>query len=151
MTWEKGNNYYQFRDKHGRDHKYTSEGIWNEFVEYCEWMNNNPLKEAVVIQKQASTIKVKKMRAMTIGSFCLFASITTNTFGNYRKDPDFSPIITHIQGCIYTQKFEGAAAGLLNSSIISKELGLTTNLVVEDKRKTVEELFPTEEELKDEE
>ena len=37
---------------------------------------------------------------------------------------DYSLIITRIREIIYRQKFEGAAAGFLNSSIIARDLGL---------------------------
>ena len=37
---------------------------------------------------------------------------------------DFSTIISRIEEVIYNQKFQGAAADLLNANIISRELGL---------------------------
>lgn len=35
-----------------------------------------------------------------------------------------SPIINRVERLIWQQKFEGAAAGLLNANLISRELGL---------------------------
>ena len=45
MAAPKGNNYWQFRNKHGRSHKYTPEKLWAEYVKYVEWLEENPLLE----------------------------------------------------------------------------------------------------------
>jgi len=136
MAAPKGNNYWQFRDKHGRDYEYTPEKLWDEFIAYAKWIEENPLKEAIVIQrgitienkdgtKETSyTTPVSKMRAMTIKSFCLFADITTMTFNKYENNKDFIYITTRIHDAIYSQKLEGSAAGLLQPMIIARELGL---------------------------
>ena len=36
MAAPKGNEYWKFRGKHGRDYEYTSEALWEEFVAYGE-------------------------------------------------------------------------------------------------------------------
>lgn len=122
-----GNKYWEFRDKHGRDHKYTPKGLWEEAVKYFEWIESNPLYEEKGFAFQGVVTKEKfaKMRAMTITGFCLFADITLQTFENYKEKEDFLDIITRIEYIIRSQKFEGAAAELLNPNIISRELGLT--------------------------
>jgi poly(A) polymerase Pap1 len=38
---------------------------------------------------------------------------------------DFSTVITDIEKTIYTQKFQGASADLLNANIIARDLGLS--------------------------
>lgn len=136
MPAPKGNNYWEFRDKHGRDHKYTPETLWEEAVKYFKWNNDNPLWEAVTIQRGIKTkdengnekieyfVKAPKMRAMTIASFCIFADICEKTFANYRDNKDFIQVITRIERIIYSQKFEGAAASLLHPNIIARDLGL---------------------------
>lgn len=142
MAAPKANKYWEFRDKHGRDHKYKPEGLWEEAVKYFVWVQDNPLWESVVIAKGITvdtgkkdefdkpikkivhTIAVPKMRAMTIVGFCLFADICEKTFANYRDDKDFVQVVTRIEKTIYAQKFEGAAATLLNPNIIARDLGL---------------------------
>ena len=126
MAAEKGNNYWQFRDKNGRDYKYQPEELWNEFVQYSEWVESNPLHEQKVFsfQGEITTHEMPKMRAMTLTGFCLFADISIDTLHNYRQSKDFIAITTRIEGAIYQQKFEGASADLLNANIISRELGL---------------------------
>lgn len=126
MAAPKGNSYWQFRDKHGRDHKYTPDELWDEFCQYSEWLEENPLLEEKGFAFQGSVTKKDfcKMRAMTLMGFCLFADIETQTFRNYKNNQDFLGVATRIENCIYTQKFEGAAAELLNPNIIARDLGL---------------------------
>lgn len=126
MGAPKGNKYWEFRNKHGRNHKYTPEALWNEALEYFKWVEKNPLLEDSVNFYQGKPIHEPKtkMRAMTIIGFCLYADITEQTFINYRNEKDFFEVITRIENCIYEQKFTGAAAELLNPNIIARDLGL---------------------------
>ena len=136
MPAPKGNKYWQFRDKHGRDYQYKPEELWDEAVKYFQWVEDNPLYEAVTIQRGITIedeegnkkieyfAKAPKMRAMTIKAFCLFADITHTTWDNYKANKDFVAIVTRIEDIIYSQKFEGASASLLNHNIIARELGL---------------------------
>jgi hypothetical protein len=126
MAAHVGNKYWQFRDKHGRDFKYTPEKLWAEAIEYFEWCELNPLKEDSVsfYQGQPTHEPITKMRAMTIIGFCLYADIDQFTFYNYRQNKDFIDITTRIENIIRDQKFTGAAADLLNANIIARDLGL---------------------------
>jgi hypothetical protein len=135
----KGNNYWQFRNKHGRDYKYTPEGLWKEFEEYSKWLQENPLYEAKAFSYEGHvTIKeIPRMRAMTLDGFCLFADITLKTFCNYRKKDDFFHVCTRIDKSIRTQKFEGAASDLLNASIIARDLGLKDKVETENKNTNI--------------
>ena len=47
--------------------------------------------------------------------------------------PKFSEVRDNIKRVIFTQKFEGASAGLLNSSIIARELGLADKKEIDAK------------------
>lgn len=121
-----GNKYWQFRNKHGRDFKYTPELLWEEAVKYFEWIDQNPLLEYKAFPYKGDITKttLPKMRAMTESGFCLFADIDHKTFDRYEKINDFFPIVTRIKTIIRTSKFEGAAADLLNPNIIARDLGL---------------------------
>ena len=121
-----GNNYWQFRNKHGKDPDYNSSELWDEFVQYCQWIEDNPLREEkqFAFQGMVTTHDAPKMRAMTIRGFCLFADIAMKTFYEYAKKDDYRNITTRIEDAIYQQKLEGAAADLLNPNIIARELGL---------------------------
>jgi len=118
------------RDKHGRDHTYTPEGLWNEALQYFQWVEDNPLWEykPFAFQGEITMATMPKMRAMTVGGFCLFADITRETFRQYSNNVDFIDITTRIEECIREQKFTGAAAELLNPNIIARDLGLNDSI-----------------------
>ena len=126
MAAPKGNTYWK-RVKNwkcGADVKYTPEALWAIALEYFEDIEKTPLKEEKVFGTGVR-MKVSKMRAMSIASFCVFAQIGKSTFDGYTANEAYSGITTRIRDIIYSQKFEGAAAGLLESNIIARELGLT--------------------------
>lgn len=64
------------------------------------------------------------MRAMTIDGLCIFLDIARDTWNNYRERQDFLAVCQRVEQIIRTQKFQGAAADLLNPSIIARDLGL---------------------------
>lgn len=105
----------------------TPEELEAACVEYFEWVHENPLKtvELVKFQGAAKQVEVPKMRAMTIGALCLFLDITQKTWFAWRESrSDLSDVITRVEEVIRQQKFEGAAADLLNPNIIARDLGL---------------------------
>ena len=61
---------------------------------------------------------------MTISGMCLFLDICESTWKNYRDNEDFLQVVTAVEKTIYDQKFSGAAADMLNSNIIARDLGL---------------------------
>jgi len=69
-------------------------------------------------------MRVDKMRIMTISGLCLFLDIAPQTWKNYKANKDFLDIVSKVEDIIYNQKLAGAAADLLNSNIIARELGL---------------------------
>ncbi len=91
-------------------------------------MDANPLWEdkLVTFQGAARHEPIAKMRAMTIAGLCLFLDVNRDTWHNWKKTrADLSEVITRAEAVIYSQKFAGAAADLLNANIISRDLGLT--------------------------
>ena len=59
-------------------------------------------------------------------ALCLFLDITHKTFLNYKeRGEDFLQVVMKIENIIKSQKFEGAAAELLNPNIIARDLGLS--------------------------
>lgn len=143
MAAPKGNAFWKFRTRHGRKKLFSDPKIlWKEACKYFEWCDNNPLN--VVEQTRGSrrkveaTTKGKKlpedtglieiplMRAYTWDGLELYLGITSLRHYKTDKDyKDFLQVITHIEKIIYTQKFTGAAAGLLNANIIARDLGLS--------------------------
>lgn len=127
MAAPKGNQFWKERATSGRKPIFTDpEVLWKVCCEYFEWVEDNPLKESkpFAFQGKVTMAEVDKMRAMTISGLCIFLDIGFQTWQDYKDRDDFSDIITRAEAIIYQQKFEGAAADLLNANIISRELGL---------------------------
>lgn len=131
-----GNSFWTTRSSHGRKPKFeTPDALWDACCEYFDWIEANPLWEdkLVTFQGAATHEPVSKMRAMTIVSLCIFLDISFQTWQNYKAREDFVEIVTRVEEIIKTQKFQGAAADLLNPNIIARELGLV------DKQETTHE------------
>lgn len=122
-----GNQFWKARSSHGRRPIFADpDALWAAAVEYFEWVEANPLKEAQAFayQGKVTVEELPKMRAMTLAGLCLFLDISRDTFIEYREREGFSEVTTRIDDVIRTQKFEGASAGLLNPNIIARDLGL---------------------------
>lgn len=127
MAAPKGNRFWEARAKHGRNRKYLKpEDLWIQCCEYFEWVEENPLWEMRPFAYQGQVVQepVAKMRAMTIEGLLLFIDCARSTWDDYRAKKGFSEVITRAEQIIYQQKFSGAAADLLNASIIARDLGL---------------------------
>ena len=105
----------------------SPEKLFAACIEYFEWCEKNPLVGEKVGFSKGITCKAKTkhMRSLTINGLTLFLFIDPQTWINWRKGrDDLKPVITWAERVIYDSKFNGAAAGLLNANIISRELGL---------------------------
>ncbi len=157
MAAPKNNEFWKARTKHGRDKIFSSpEVLWDAAVEYFDWIENNPLYESEVVKtgKEAGKLlPVPVMRAMTIEGLCIFLDVETKTFHNYANEyKDFLQVSTRIKEIIRSQKFQGAAANLLNANIIARDLGLADkkDLSSSDGSMTPQPTIIVKEELKDE-
>lgn len=68
--------------------------------------------------------KSKNTPPFTLAGLCVFLGITDDTWRNYKQKKDFLGVIRHVEQIIYVNKFEGAAVGMYNANIISRDLGL---------------------------
>lgn len=123
-----GNQFWLLRSSHGRKPIFaTPEDLWSAACEYFEWVEENPLYEdrGYAFQGKVTHERFSKIRAMTVTALCLFLDIQHKTFLNYKeRGEDFLQVVTRIEDVIKSQKFEGAAAELLNPNIIARDLGL---------------------------
>jgi hypothetical protein len=122
-----GNRFWEARASHGRPTEFeTPDELWQKCLEYFEWVEANPLYEmkAFMFQGAVVTQNMPKMRAMTINGLCNFLGVVERTWRNYRDREEFLPVTTRVDQIIKQQKFEGAAAELLNPNIIARDLGL---------------------------
>jgi len=127
MGAPKANQFWKLREKSGRDKIFeTPEQLWEQSVEYFEWCDENPLIEIDYKGKDNEMVDYPRMRAYTWEGLELYLGISS--LRHYKTNPnykDFLQVITRIEKIIYTQKFEGAAAGMLNPNIIARDLGIS--------------------------
>ena len=133
MAAPQGNQFWKQRSKHGRDKLFESPDIlWEEAQKCFEWCDLNPLVEYDYKGKDADKVTYDKMRAYTWEGLELYLGITSlRDYKNNENYKDFQQVITRIGKIIYTQKFEGAAAGFLNPNIIARDLGLRDDKKIE--------------------
>jgi hypothetical protein len=126
MSAPKNNQFWKLRLKHGRSHAIeTPEQLQQNFEEYCNWIENNPLIEIDFKGKDATEVHLPKMRPFTKIGFALACGLHGwDIIESWKSRQGFSEVITRIEHYIYNQKFEGAAAGFLNPNIIARDLGL---------------------------
>ena len=130
-----GNDAWKARSTHGRKPKFNNaETLEAACLQYFQWVEHNPLMtvELVKYQGDAKQVQVPRMRATTITGLCNFLDIDRSTWKGYCAKPDFSSICGWVEGIIYQQKFEGAAADMLNASIIARDIGLSDKEAIED-------------------
>lgn len=129
-----GNKFWEARSSHGRSPLFAApEDLWTACIEYFDWVEANPLYEAKAFAFQGIVTlqDLPKMRAMTIAGLCIFLDISVKTWAEYREREGFTPITTRVDEIIRTQKFQGAAADLLNPNIIARDLGLSEKTEVD--------------------
>lgn len=127
MVAPKGNQFWKVRSTHGRQPIFASpDALWNAATEYFEWTDKNPLLEAkaFAFQGEITVTSLPKMRAMTITALCIFLDISAQAWSEYKTRQGFGEITRRIDEVIRSQKFQGAAADLLNANIIARDLGL---------------------------
>jgi len=105
----------------------TPEDLMVACEEYLQWNEANPLLAAQPFHFQGTIImaEVPKPRAPSIVSLCTNLGIHRHTWQNYRKSEEFDLVCIEIEGRMSEYKFQNAAAGLMNSTIIIRDLGLT--------------------------
>lgn len=138
-SFKEGNQFWQARAKHGRDMLFSSPTVlWEGACEYFKWCDENPLYEhkAFAYQGEVVVEKLPKLRAYTMVGLCLFLDCSQSYFRTFKMTTgegknDFLTIIEKIEQTIYSQKFNAAAADLLNANIIARDLGLVDKKNVE--------------------
>lgn len=127
MPAPKGNQYWRLidPDKIGRDPEFSSPTeLWERCKEYFEWIDDNPLIERETTTNSNSISTKEKEHEKPYTWEGLYAYLVISHLDHYKKREAFLGIISHISNIIYSNKFEGASAGLFNSNIIARDLGL---------------------------
>lgn len=124
MAAPEGNQFWKQRSTHGRNTLFASPTLlWEAACEYFQWCEENP-----IIDPRSFGGRQAIQRPFTMQGLCGFLDCSTSYFRTFKstaenKD-DFLTIITRIEEVVYQQKFENAAIGVYNHSIIARDLGL---------------------------
>ena len=131
MSAPLGNKFWLKRNKDGRNRIFdTPSELWESACCYFEWVIDNPLLESKAFAYQGVVTKgeIPKLRAMTKEGLYIHLGIGRSTWDDYKARDDFSAVCEDVENIIREQKFTGAAAGLLNPSIIASDLGLDKSI-----------------------
>jgi hypothetical protein len=102
------------------------EALWAGAIRYFDWVEANPLYECrpFTYQGELKVERVARMRAMSVAGLRMFLGIGRKAWSDYCASDGFADVTAQIEDVIRIQKLEGAAADLLNASIIQRDLGL---------------------------
>lgn len=145
-VFEKGNQFWKQRSKHGRDALFASpELLWESACEYFQWCDDNPWVKS---KKQTydkgefsgETIEeVPTQRPYTRKGFCIFIDASENWLKEFRKNAsaDFLAVINRIENIIDNQQVDGAMVGVFNSNLVARIQGIKDHSDVTTKGKEV--------------
>lgn len=148
MTLKPGDQIWKLRQVDaGKPRMYYPHDLLEAFGKYYEWNEANPWYRHTLVQKTGLVEAIPIGRPLSVGGFCLHAGISPSTYYQYSKEVEYLQVCEIIKTAIYTNKYEGASVGVFSAAVMIRDLGLSESVshVVEDKRKTVGELFPVEE------
>lgn len=105
---------------------FTPEEFWLACCEYFDWGLENPLFTAQVgsFQGDHEIVKVPRNRVFSKAGLMTHLGMTPNQWSWLAEKDEFKEIISYCEQIIYVQKFEGAASGLFNATVIARDLGL---------------------------
>ena len=112
----------------------TPERLWELACDYFEDVDNNPIQKEELIKGgmfagDKGTVNLQRPYTWDGFSSWLYINGVINKLDDYRLNTgdaysNFQGIIRAIGEVMRSQKFEGASAGIFNSNIIARELGL---------------------------
>lgn len=131
MTFQKGNEWWRKRSKHGRDRIITDhEALLESAYEYFEQTDSRKWIKKDWVGKDAFEVERENETPYTKSGLCVFLGVDNwRTIESLKElSSDFLHVVTHIENIIFTQKIEGASVGAFNASIVSRELHLSDNI-----------------------
>lgn len=104
------------------------ENVLLKVIDYFQWLENNPLNDTrlVSFEGDSKLELIPKPRAATLQGLCIHLGISRDTWGRWRRGnrPDLQGIIAFAEDYMFDSKFAHAAAGLMNPTVIMRDLGL---------------------------
>jgi hypothetical protein len=150
MGAPKENQFWKLRNTHGRDKLFATPDLLLEACqEYFNWVDAHPKYKVEQIKRPyeqeiiatdgtkttrwVTITKIPLERPYTIQGLCIYLGCNVVWFNQFeyalaekedQLSKDFSKVLSHVRDVIYQQKFEGAAVGAFNASIIARDLSL---------------------------
>lgn len=123
----------------GRPPKYTAESLWQKFLEYVQWADQNPIesfnrvtgKGDTQAQKSKGVVQDKVHRPYTLIAFMTFAGITNWTefkASQNAQKPVFLRVIRAIENAIKSQQIDGALVGVYNPNLTARINGIADSV-----------------------
>lgn len=140
-----GNQFWKMRSKHGRDKIFTDpEILLQACYEYFNYQVSQEWEKKDVVKGGEFTgqiVSVGTATPFTMPLLCAYLHVHSKyllefeqglklTFDDkypdydYKRDKDFSDVITHVREIVGEQQYQGAVVGAFNPAIIAKRLGL---------------------------
>lgn len=104
--------------------------LWACAMRYFEWATDTDIHEnrLVIVDGCPETVALKKTRPFYLDGFLGYSFIPRTTWYDYTKRDEFKDVVDLIQMVIKTQKFEGAAAGIFNATVMVRDLKLVDSI-----------------------
>lgn len=95
-------------------------------IEYFEWAVATPIQEETINFYKGAVIRadVNKMRPFTKHGLATYLGIPLSRLDSFKKREGWADVVELVEQAIYDQKFTGAAAGMLNPALITRDLGI---------------------------
>jgi hypothetical protein len=105
---------------------FTPEELWGAVCEYFDWALENPLYSAQSNSYLGNheIVKIPRTRVFSKAGLASHLAITTVQWKELGNRPEFAEVIDRAEQIIYLQKYEGAAAGILHTTMMMRDLGM---------------------------
>jgi len=128
MAAPEGNKFYELRKTDGRDKNFSPGDLWNLWKEFVIWAKENPKHTHQV--SMGSVVRIPIERPLVLEEFYTWVDATHNkTIHHYFENTnnayeDYWGVVTRIKNHRYSDVAVGALAGIYNSSVSVRILGL---------------------------
>ncbi len=110
------------------DPAWTPENLLQACSEYFQWNADNPLYEerVNVFKGDVTRYRIPRVRAMSIRALALYIGVSSRMWRDWSHTAreDLRQVVEWANDVIYQQKFEAAAADMLNATLVMRDLGL---------------------------
>lgn len=141
-----GNQIWRKRTLHGRKRLINEPELFRiaafEYFQLCE---NTPILQEDFIGNSAIPVTKKFIRAFTKQGLATYLGFRYyKDIAKLRNVEGFEEVLAEVEQIMFDQKFTAAAVNIFNANLISKDLGISAVIELDDKRKDVADLFPEE-------